>query len=234
MGRIYTNSFFHYTKKYDVLVQILANGFVGSFANEQFPKSDGTLGHLYIPMISFCDIPLSQLQYIVYGNYAIGMTREWGNNLPLSPVSYYPNSFRANYTKFLTKCIENDPQYTKILGYVKPVKKYREKGYATNKRKDNYIEREWRKIYLKSWMESAEQYDAYIKKNGSALLNNFVSKFKPSQVDMIVVKSKVDRENLIRDIYALNQIGGYTNIINQDKLRLISKITTIDEIKKNY
>ena len=238
MGRIYSNSFFHYTQKYDVLVEILKKGFVGSYANEQFPKSNGTIGHLYIPMISFCDIPLSQLQYIVYGNYAIGMSRVWGNDQPLCPVSYFPNNRRANFTKFITDCFDNFPknalQYSKILGYVKPVKKFKENGYAPHRRRDNYIEREWRKIYLKDWLRNSDQYVSFNEKNESPLLNHFIARFRPTQVDMIIVESEEDRENHISKIQSLQQIGGYHNITDKDRLLLISKITTIDEIKKNY
>lgn len=189
-------------------------------------------------MISFCDIPLSQLQHIVYGNYAIGMSRLWGNELPLCPVSYYPNKRSANITRFITDCFDkfkNDSSlYTKLLGYVKPVKKYRETGYAKQRRRDNYIEREWRKIYVKDWIESKDQYVAFKETNGGSLLNQFIARFHPSQVDMIVVKSDVDRENLISKINSLQQIGGYSDIRNNERLLLISKITTIDEIKKNY
>ena len=53
-------------------------------------------------------------------------------------------------------------------------------------------------------------------------------------VDMIVVENEVDRENLITTINSLQQIGGYANVGTKEKLLLISKITTIDEIKKNY
>lgn len=238
MGRIYSNSFFHYTKKHDVLVKILEHGFVGSYANEQFPKNNGTIGHLFIPMISFCDIPLSQLQYIVYGNYAIGMSRGWGNNLPLCPVSYFPNNRRANLTRFITHCFDNfhnnNSLYAKILGYVKPIRKYKENGYAVGRRKDNYIEREWRKIYLKEWIEDPEQYASFKKKHDSPLLNRFIARFRPCDVDMIVVENEVDRENLITTINSLQQIGGYANVGTKERLLLISKITTIDEIKKNY
>lgn len=238
MGRIYSNSFFHYTQKYDVLVAILKNGFIGSYANEQFPQGNGSIGHLYIPMISFCDIPLAQLQYVVYGNYAIGMSRGWGNDLPLCPVSYFPNNRRANLTKYITDCFDNFPrkasQYSKLLGYAKPVRKYKEHGYASHRRKDNYIEREWRKIYLKDWFESSEQYASFKERNDGALLNHFIARFRPYQVDMIVVMSEVDRENLITEINSLQQIGGYHNISDKDRLLLVSKITTIDEIKKNY
>ena len=65
-------------------------------------------------------------------------------------------------------------------------------------------------------------------------LKHFIAKFHSSQVDMIVVKNEFDRENLITTINSLQQIGGCANVGTKDRLLLISKITTIDEIKKNY
>ena len=69
--------------------------------------------------------------------------------------------------------------------------------------------------------------------NGT-LIDNFVARFQPSQVDMIVVNNEADRESLIEEINSLQKIGGYNKIAKKDKLILISKITTINEIKKNY
>lgn len=51
---------------------------------------------------------------------------------------------------------------------------------------------------------------------------------------MIVVKNEFDRENLIATINSLQQLGGCANVGTKDRLLLISRITTIDEIKKNY
>jgi hypothetical protein len=46
--------------------------------------------HGYYPMISFCDLPLSLAkdQFSKYGNYAIGLSKEWGVANKLNPVIY--------------------------------------------------------------------------------------------------------------------------------------------------
>ena len=79
MPRIYSNAFFHYTTK-EGLLGILKEGFKASYCKEQFKNNKGELRYIGIPMISFCDIPLSLISQILYGEgkYAIGMKRTWG------------------------------------------------------------------------------------------------------------------------------------------------------------
>ncbi len=79
MARIYSNSFFHYTTQ-EGLLGILQEGFKATYCKEQFKNGEGEIKYIGIPMISFCDIPLSLLSEVVYGDrgYAIGMKREWG------------------------------------------------------------------------------------------------------------------------------------------------------------
>lgn len=53
-------------------------------------KSDSSHLDLAFPMISFCDIPLSDISEYLgkYGNYTIGMKRSWGKTVGLCPVWY--------------------------------------------------------------------------------------------------------------------------------------------------
>lgn len=50
----------------------------------------GSVRDVAFPMISFCDIPIADMhEYIEkYGNYTIGMKRDWGQKERLSPVWY--------------------------------------------------------------------------------------------------------------------------------------------------
>lgn len=110
-----TSSLFHYTCK-DSLIKIIESGyFKTSFSLEKFNfapicnqvfnsffdperKTSPTLPRLndevYIGMVCFCDIPLKLVNnhINVYDKYAIGLTKDWGNSVGVSPVTYLPNS----------------------------------------------------------------------------------------------------------------------------------------------
>ena len=58
--------------------------------------------------------------------------------------------------------------------------------------------------------------------------------FVTSNVDFIIVPNENERKNLIGYIMRFKTIGGNKVINNQDRLTLISKITTLEEITKNY
>ena len=99
MSIISANTLFHFTKK-NALLAILETGFRPSYCREQFnlaDPGDNTIPDLcYVPMVCFCDIPLSQIEQHVkeYGEfgkgYGIGLSVEWGLENDISPVTYVP------------------------------------------------------------------------------------------------------------------------------------------------
>lgn len=86
---ISSNALFHFTSTFRQLGAILENKFKLTYCYEKY-----SLGHetheSYYPMVSFCDIPLSiaHNQVKAYGNYAIGLTKEWAIKNKLNPVLY--------------------------------------------------------------------------------------------------------------------------------------------------
>jgi len=61
-----------------------------------------------IPMVCFCDIPLSQLVSHIdtYGKYGLGMSKEWGIKKGLNPVIYFnKNSLLAKRLSVLTNSL---------------------------------------------------------------------------------------------------------------------------------
>jgi hypothetical protein len=84
-----SNTLFHFTNSIDNLLSILTHEFRPSFCKEKLPIKDDTLEG-GIPMVCFCDIPLSQTRshMSVYGSYGLGLTKSWGIRQGISPVLY--------------------------------------------------------------------------------------------------------------------------------------------------
>jgi hypothetical protein len=99
---ISANTLFHFTNSLDNLINILVNEFHPRFCLEDFklvfarrnpPVPDLELA---IPMVCFCDLPMSQLQrhLAAYGNYGIGLKKEWGRLKGITPVLYLHHDSR--------------------------------------------------------------------------------------------------------------------------------------------
>jgi len=178
---------------------------------------------------------------VTYGGFAIGMNRSWENRNNLSPISYFQKNRDNHFFKYICNIFTSynngngdASDLRKILGYVKPLSKFKEKGYAVNRRKDNYIEKEWRKIYLKNWMSSQQDMDNYDKVHHNKLFTILNLKFHAKDVSFIIVPDDATKTNIINSIQSATDIGGYKTSNINDKLNLISKIITIEEIQKNF
>jgi len=97
-NNISANTLFHFTETPEKLINILADGFHPVCCMESFDfitLDNSPVSGFAIPMVSFCDIPLSQISRHVekYGGYAIGLSKEWGEKNGINPVMYeLPNS----------------------------------------------------------------------------------------------------------------------------------------------
>ena len=99
--RLSANSLFHFTSSFDNIISILKNEFWPNYNLECLFNSQLEIG---VPMVSFCDIPLSQVKNHskYYGKYAIGMNKEWGTENSINPVFYLcehtaPYNYLFNY-----------------------------------------------------------------------------------------------------------------------------------------
>lgn len=93
-NKINSSSLCHFTKRLDVLQNIVRNGIRFSFAfenlsseiiaNFEYPDNPKCISHIFknagvaIPMVSFCDIPITRaVDHIAkYGQYMIGLNKE--------------------------------------------------------------------------------------------------------------------------------------------------------------
>lgn len=82
------NTLFHFTNTLDNIINILNNDFHPRYCMENFDFIN-TIENA-IPMVCFCDIPLSQIRNHIdrYGGYAIGLSKEWGISKGINPIFY--------------------------------------------------------------------------------------------------------------------------------------------------
>ena len=130
-----SNSLFHFTKSSDILKSILKNGIYPRFCLEDAEwYVNRSEEHAAGAMSCFCDIPLSRITEHTnfYGQYGVGLTKQWGVKNGLNPVIYFPKKGIvpniANYLIELAR--ENDNllynkeyinQLTRFVRIIKPM-----------------------------------------------------------------------------------------------------------------
>lgn len=109
------DNLYHFIPKIDSLKSILTEGFKPSYATEKILDRQ-----ILIPMVSFSNILLRDAgadEIIHYGNYAVGLSRDWGIKNGTNPVNYtFENGTLDKSAK--------DFLYNSI--FVKSLKKYKE------------------------------------------------------------------------------------------------------------
>jgi len=130
-----SNTLFHFTKSRETLKHILRSGFWPKYCLEDV----GWLGYentnyIAYPMVCFCDIPLSRIADHVgfYGEFGIGLTRQWAESNGLNPVLYVAgeNSVTRSFRDLSSVALNltDDEQQEKhlvvvrhLLAHTKPV-----------------------------------------------------------------------------------------------------------------
>ena len=131
---------------------------------------------------------------------------------------------------------------THIIGYLK---KYQ--GEYRNKPINNYEENEWRflvpdvdgtewywsKDSYRSWRFPKKNFKA-AKPSPSEALRRYTLKFSYDDISYLLVKDNVFKARLIEYIKTLNKIGGNETIKGDQIDDLISKIITLEQVKRDF
>ncbi len=165
MSRLSPDSLFHFTPSLDNLLGILDKTFYPRYCYEKFELANHMTQSIEwiqiidasLPMVCFCDIPLSQLMNHIetYGKYGLGMSKEWGIGEGLNPVIYFNKN--SHLIKKINKLLGLDSPdmmgestaqaYSGIMRYMKPYEGtlYRG-GRSVNENVRFYDEHEWRYV----------------------------------------------------------------------------------------
>lgn len=214
MAVLRSSTLFHFTKSPDILESILINGFYPRYSLEDISWLAISKIFIAYPIVCFCDIPLGRIIDHVgfYGDFGIGMTRDWAISNGLNPVTYISKT--SLLAKSLNKCfdgllkIEGDNEYLKhsrcVVAYSKPLSGTMiVNGQPVDK--EFYHEYEWR--YVAQHSEIPEYlHEADIKDNQEfEKYNNLAAKkakleFTPKDIKYLFVKSDVDIPDLVNFI----------------------------------
>ncbi|MFO4688872.1 abortive infection system antitoxin AbiGi family protein [Vibrio cholerae] len=100
--KLSSNSIIHFTDNIDAIYGIFSSGFRLKYCKESISTPIDKLV-FFAPMVSFCDIPMSQVKEHIskYGNYGIGLTKEWAERKGLNPVLYLERQSTVSKSMYL-------------------------------------------------------------------------------------------------------------------------------------
>lgn len=243
MGIVSANTLFHFTPKLEYLKGILKSNFIPSYNLENLVLGNDST-RIGIPMVSFCDIPLSSISEHLdkYGQYAIGMSTKWADKKKLNPVLYIKNnSTLSKQLWYLTREITLNPEADEldsisylvdILRYIKPFEgqfTFKTKGHKKQNVKF-YDEREWR--YVPDSTEN--RIDNFLLANEFEKLKDksipkFRLSFNPKDIKYLIVSKDKEISPLIRTIRETK-----ANYAHKDVELLHSRIITVAQIKNDF
>jgi hypothetical protein len=252
MSVISSNSLFHFTPEKKNLLGILHNEFLPRYSFENVKlKSDSLREGMAqaIPMICFCDISLGQIQDHVkeYGNYGIGMTKEWGIRKKLNPVIYtnsdssLSNSFHElthNIMELLgEKCTvpikKTSDEFMNLLNFLKPYEGFSAKN--PEKKVRFYDEKEWRYVPNITFddrksLSNEEFKNETIREKANIELEVYKLGFNINDIKYIFIKSNNEIHEFVE---AIRNIKGH-RYSTQEVDILTTKITTIENLKEDF
>ena len=152
-----SNTLFHFTDNVENLENILTNKFKPRFCLEPFlktifpPKTPESF-EMAIPMVCFCDIPLSKVKNHLkdYGPCGIGLTKQWGKKNGINPMLYLTSkaTLKSKLKTIFDNAVKRNEMFFEMNELISMIKPYRGpfKRKNVTKQKTFYNEREWRYI----------------------------------------------------------------------------------------
>ena len=242
-----SNSIIHFTNQIDSLEGILKSGFHPRFCKEAI---DFGLKKLDVnaPMVSFCDIPLSQIKEHIgkYGDYGIGLSKEWAQTKGLNPVLYLDQKSYLSKSIFseIKKAIINGPddgawseEEKQALDVLRYLKNYQADLVRKGETTPNYRfsdEREWRYVPPQNSKSdflfgSGENISSDEWKEVNSELDEMRLVFHPNDIKYLIIKNESEISQVIN--FLRSDMGGKYNL--HDIERLTTRILTTDQIKSD-
>lgn len=241
-----SNTLIHLTLEKKALIGIIKEGFKISYCFEDLLTQKGSVNAAF-PMVSFSDIPLSELDYHIdsYGNYGIGLKKEWAKRNGLNPVLYFDNKSTLGGTirndfKDVFDQVNQGKIDRKLMETIFEILSYSKNYEGTLKTKkierENYRfsdEREWRFVPDKKMLNGAKSYvvendyDSEEKKEtANATLDKLSLSFEPDDINYVFVENENEIDEILSVLRSANSNKAHNSVE-----RLLTRILTTEQIK---
>ena len=277
-----SSSLIHFKDRLEYLKGILKDGFRFSYCREEYPKAlvnniknqekkdfiptncclnENICNTVLIPMVSFCDIPLtrSNVHAQKYGYYGVGIDRELARDIypQLMPVQYMSSErFRLALNDISVIFAESENINRQINDSVKLIIGTT-KVYSTLRKERDvlcYEEREWRVIHsdngITEWGWGIEDrwkeaYNDRLHSNPDLSYLSFIvvedsegARIVEENINKLITHILVQNETEIPEIAEFimdenNSIFGYA-LPKKCRLQLISKLNSFERLSKDY
>lgn len=238
-----SRTLFHFTKNLDTLKLILTEGFWPRYCAEDTRWHGQADAHsIAFPIVCFCDIPLSRISDHVnfYGQYGLGMTREWATANGLNPILYLAGenalmSDLRELNRHANKLPEENREPAKetlryVYAHTKPVSGVMVIDGAPVE-KDFYLESEWRYVpqhkEIKAFLRQTTFSDPdMLKIENEKTSQHCRLKFSPKDIKYIFVRYDADIPEIINFIQ--------TNLDHHPHAEtkvLMSRVTSLESIQ---
>ena len=248
----YPEILFHFTRNKEFLHGILATGFKYCWAREKI-EGKYTLKEFGVPMVSFCDLRLSELPIHMdkYGLFGIGLSKSWAIDQGLNPVAYVNKN--SEFTNFIFDGLEiyfaenmaiNDWKtatvanhaYMYLFNILRYIKNY--EGVLERDGKSGHYrfadEREWRAVLslhledLFPVLPLSRLASRKLKESANEYIQSHLLKYLASDVRYIIVPTESDRQDTEAFISTLSSQYGISGARH-----LLSRILTAEQIRQD-
>ncbi len=239
-----SNSLIHFTKQKNSLIGILQDNFKIYHCVEHIDTSTGHF-EAAIPMVSFCDIPLSEIKSHIdnYGCYGLGLKKSWAIRKGLNPVLYIEkeSDLGGDIKKTVSLLLKNkdwqkltNEEFT-FINLFRYMKNYQNNLSRNGRNIPNYRfsdEREWRYVPPKNPtvppVLPLNLFDNNEKKDiANKGLEKMRLEFTPDDISYIIIN---DESEIGEFINVLRYAKG-KNYTHEQVERLMTRIFTTEQIK---
>lgn len=242
-----SNSLIHFTNSKEALIGILTDNFKIKYCLEKILTPTGSMS-LAVPMVSFCDIPMSQIKEHIgkYGPYGIGLSQEWGRSKGLNPVLYIDksSSVGSNYRSALQESISGKKisEFSDHEANLLDVARYMKNYEADLIRQGNLVKNNYRFADEKEWryVPTREETQIFIapgrytqdgiKDKAAEMTSSLRLHFEPKDIKYVIIND----DSEIADFINIMRTAKGKHYSYHDVERLMTRLTTVEQIMADF